>query len=449
MREDLEGTSVTSIFHPDEAADVTQRLRATPLTPDKPQLQQVVRPGGEVRQVELRAFDLPSSTSQARVVILEDVHERRQIHEHLERTERLAALGRMAAGVAHEINNPAAAIQGNVTFVLEELEGLSLNGQVFDALNDSLEAVRRIARIVQQLKLSTRSATAGVTLTPVSVPEAIRTAVRLLAEPPPGTTIEIDADEELRGTADEVFLGQALNNLLTNALQAARPGEPPRIAVRARADAERVYIDVEDQGTGMDEVTQKRMFEPFFTTKPVGQGTGLGLSVTQGLLTSMGASISVESELGRGTRLTIALQRARAEPAPVASGDVDGLIDPPLMLLIDDDPLAGRGIARQLRDQFHVMLIEDVDAALAFVANTTPDIILCDVVMPDGGAERFLEVIRKLHPELERRVVITTGEATTPERLAFVEQSTNPMIAKPLSRERLDAIWKQLQSEED
>ena len=447
--EELEGTPVTSIFHADEGGQVVAQLRGIGATLSKAQVQQVVRPGGDVRQVELRAFALSMPSPQARLVILEDVHERRQIQDHLERTERLAALGRMAAGVAHEINNPAAAIQGNVTFVLEELAGLNISGQVVDALNDSLEAVRRIARIVQQLKLSTRSATAGVALASTSVTDAVNTAVRLLAQPNANTTIIVEVGDNLRAMADEVFLGQALNNLLTNALQAARPGETPWIAVRARTTADRVFIDVEDHGTGMDEVTQKRIFEPFFTTKPVGQGTGLGLSVTQGLLRSMGGAISVESQLGQGTRFTIELIRARTDPLPAANRHVDGLVDPPLMLLIDDDPLAGRGIARQLRDQFHVMLVEDIDAALAFIANNKPDIILCDVVMPDGGAEKFLEMIHSQFPDLVSRVVITTGEATTPERLAFVEQSTNPMIAKPLSRTRLNAVWKQLKSEKD
>ncbi|MBS2026615.1 MAG: response regulator [Deltaproteobacteria bacterium] len=447
-REALVGASVASIFHPEDAAEAADWLRSDAAVLEKPQIHRLVWPGGEVRQVETRAVAMAAPASHARAVILNDVHEQWRIREQLERTERLASLGRLAAGVAHEINNPAAAIMGNVTFVLEELEGRSLNAQIFDALNDSLEAVRRIAKIVHQLKLSTRSATVGAPLSPVSVLGAVNTAVRLLAVTATETTVEVDIADDLRALADEVFLGQVLNNLLTNALQAARPGAPPRVTVRARVDAERVYIEVEDQGTGMDEVTRKKIFEPFFTTKPVGQGTGLGLSVTQGLLRTMGGEISVESELGQGSRFTIDLKRAETAPVvPVASKEAE-LPDPPLMLLIDDDPLAGRGIARQLRDQFHVMLVEGIEPALEFIAHNTPDIILCDVVMPDGGAERFLELIRERHPELVSRVVITTGEATNAEHQAFVERATNPMVAKPLSRSRLNAVWKQVKPED-
>lgn len=217
----------------------------------------------------------------------------------LARSEKLAAIGKLAAGVAHEINNPAAAVAANLQYLRSHFAQGALPEDAAECLDDSSDAIERIALIVRQLLDSTRTA-ASPKSGSASVGRAIEQAIATLRPQLDGRVqVEVDAQAELYARADESSLVQVLVNLIANGLQAIPPSqERALLRVRARESGGRITVEVHDNGSGIPEHVRGRLFEPFFTTKPLGQGTGLGLSVSLGLVRSMGGEIEVESGPG-------------------------------------------------------------------------------------------------------------------------------------------------------
>jgi len=231
------------------------------------------------------------------------------------RTEKMAALGQLAAGVAHEINNPAAAIEANLAYLLDAVDRGQMPTDGRECVDESLQAIARITRIVTQLLDSGRAAAnarsgGGAASVLDAVQEAVASARPQLGE---HIVTRFDIPESLFVRADASSLVQVLVNLAVNAAQAI-PAERGygQVEIRTKVEGERVHIQVVDDGTGMTDETRRRLFEPFFTTKIVGVGTGLGLSVSLGLLRSMGGEMLVASS-PRGTTMTIVLDRGERE----------------------------------------------------------------------------------------------------------------------------------------
>lgn len=240
-------------------------------------------------------------------VRLEELVERRTrelqgAHEQLRRSEKLATLGQVAAGVAHEVNNPAAVVAGNLDYLLSALRRGELPSDAADCISDSSLAVRRISGIVRQLLQAGRVAglhqpRALVQVAPI-VDEARRAAQAQLGH----VRLECDVPDWLHALGEEQLLHQVLVNLIVNAAQAVPPDRTDgRVRVAARRQADRVLIEVRDNGTGMSSEVLQRAFEPFFTTKAAGKGTGLGLAISRGLVTSLGGELRLESVAGEGT----------------------------------------------------------------------------------------------------------------------------------------------------
>ena len=235
--------------------------------------------------------------------------------ERLAQTEKMASLGLLAAGVAHEINNPLAFVLSNLHFAIEELEALKAQpgGSALDevraALDEATLGAERVRALVQDLRTFARSEAAQ--RRPIDLREVIQVAVKmasheirfraeLLTELEPVPLID----------ADEARLGQVFLNLLVNAAQAIPPGHQAenRITVRTKQDAKgRAIAEVQDTGPGIPPAVVERIFEPFFTTKPVGVGTGLGLTICRQVIADHGGEISVQSELGKGTLFRVSL----------------------------------------------------------------------------------------------------------------------------------------------
>jgi signal transduction histidine kinase len=241
-----------------------------------------------------------------------------ETQDQLHRAERLAAIGEFAAGVAHEVSNPSAVVSANLRCLAEEARsGGPLSEDARDAIDESLVAIERISTIVRQLldasQLAATPVAAGAVALRPAVEEALRTArarcggrVTFLAEVP----------EQLRACASEGMVVQVLGNLVVNAAQAI-PAERLDGFVRVVAEegGRGVRILVEDNGAGMASEVLDRVFEPFFTTKPTGQGTGLGLPVSRGLVASLGGTLALESRPGEGTRAVVELPIAAPERA--------------------------------------------------------------------------------------------------------------------------------------
>ncbi len=353
------------------------------------------------------------------------------------RAEKLGALGQFAAGVAHEVNNPAAVIASNLSY-LKEQEAAQLSAEGRKAVEEATESIQRLGGIVRQLLDSARLAACGrppdsVALRPLGEHAASVARARF------GRRVLVlnEIPDELFALCQEAVLSQALVNLVVNAVQAVAPErQDGRVTLAAAREGTRVRITVVDDGVGMTPDVLRRAFEPFFTTKPFGSGAGLGLAVSRGLIASLGGELSLESEPGRGTRATIELPAAAA-PARPAAPPVSAARVKLRLLVVDDDAAVQRALRRYLASHFTVDVAGGVDEGLARLAASPFDVVLSDVMMPDGGGERLYRTLVEREPALADRVVFCTGGAVTDAARAFLRAQPRPVLEKPFDVEAL------------
>lgn len=262
---------------------------------------------------------------------LEQAHRELQLsHQKLVVSEKMAALGRLSAGMAHEINSTLAGAINSVELARGDAESLEsalerdgftspevpeLAEEMRDSLHLASTALDKIAAFVRRMRGQTSMAHEGTDQTFCAADEA-RTVLRLLqvtlVEKRVTLEAEIGAGVWLRG--DPARFGQIVQNLVTNAVDAYE-GEPGSVRVRIAPEEDRVVVEVEDRGSGIPEPIRDRIFDHFFTTKGVGEGTGLGLALVHDLATKyFGGSIEFDTEVGRGTRFTVRLPAAKEEP---------------------------------------------------------------------------------------------------------------------------------------
>jgi len=355
------------------------------------------------------------------------------------RSEKMAALGQLAAGVAHEINNPAAVVAANIAYLRDDLARGTTPRDALECLDESLEAVDRIAKIVRQLLDSGRAAATGC-VEDGAVSSALRAAQKAvtLARPsvPAHVTLSIDIAAGLFVRAHEASLVQVLVNLIVNGAQAVPSHRSAgRVEIRATKDDENLTMEVIDDGSGMTDATKRRLFEPFFTTKPFGQGTGLGLPVSLGLVRSMGGDIQVRSG-PRGTTMSVVLYLSESAPssqtflatAPARSRS---------LLLVDDDAAVGKAIARSLHAMFDVELVSDIGGALEKLYERSFDVILSDMQMPDGGGRKLYERLSAESPQTARRMILFSGGAASEADCLFLETHGIALLEKPLALDEL------------
>jgi signal transduction histidine kinase/ActR/RegA family two-component response regulator len=367
--------------------------------------------------------------------------------EQLFRSEKLAALGQFSAGVAHEVNNPAAVVAANLSYLLScRHEEGAWPEDAPDCLTESIAAIDRITAIVRQLLDAGRLAASPAITSPVMLAPVVTESVSISrARCGESVPVRVELDKDLRVVAQETLLVQVLSNLIVNAMQAILPDRAEgRVVVRAEQIPNRVRLTVEDNGTGMSPEVLRRVFEPFFSTKPLNRGTGLGLAVSRGMVESLGGDLRLESTFGLGTRAIVELPQAPSEPvqpmlqaADVLDPTAEG--GPPRLLLVDDEPAVVRALARVLRDHYRVASESTVEQALARIARETFDIVLCDLMMPDGGAERLCRELERSAPEVARRVILVTGGATSEAARRFLAGASQPLLEKPLDLSALAA----------
>lgn len=374
------------------------------------------------------------------VMVFRDVTEQKRIQKQLELADRLASLGTMAAGVAHEVNNPLAAVVANAGFLAEELNAAAVDGfdgarvtAMLEALQDIQSGARRIGRIVSDLRAFSRPPSGAVG--DVDLGRCVEWALRTTAhEFRHRARVRRESQDTPRVRADETRLGQVLINLLVNAAHAIAPGDAERneVVVVTRTDAAgRAVVEVRDTGAGIPPDALERIFDPFFTTKPVGEGTGLGLSICHGIVTSLGGEIRVESAVGRGTSVYVTLPAASPrtlQPAPATgpSAAVRGRI-----LLVDDEEMVLRAL-RRILSAHELECVTSAKEALARIDAGPPfDLIVTDLMMPTMTGMEFYEALLARDPELARRTVFMTGGSVTAQTEAFFQSVPNVRIEKP------------------
>ncbi len=363
----------------------------------------------------------------------------------LARSEQLASLGRLAAGVSHEVNSPVAAALANVDWLLDGSSDGEPPEEILAAVDEATRAVDRVRRIVRQLAHLTGAPTTPARTQRVELAPALAQAVRL-AEAMRGRAVEIRAEACTPGLAasgDEGVIVQIAVNLLANAVDAIDEARTDgRVTIRASREGDRTAVTVEDNGSGMSAETLARVFEPFFTTKAVGRGTGLGLAVSRGLAATLGGSLRVDSRLGEGTRVTIDLAVA-SEPSGDAIAPPSGPRVPSRrrrVLLVDDERAVRAALQRLLSRYHHVETAGGVDEALTALAREPYDLVLCDVVMPDGGGERVYRAVAARDPEQARRIVFVTGGAPDEATRRFLAAQPQPVLDKPVDLATLEAV---------
>ncbi len=321
---DLVGQPFGNYLHPRDrggADTFFQRLAATDTLAAGFECR-VARANGQYLWYTLSASRVATSTpaDPIYVVLGRDISRGKALESQMILNDRLTSLGTMAAGVAHEINNPLAYVLSNLAFLAEQLADLGTThpelapivGELERAAVDAIDGAQRVRGIVADLRSFSR--TDDQTPMPIDVADTLEIAVRM-------------TQHELRHRAhlirqyapvpmiiaDSARLGQVFVNLLLNAAQALTDGQPETSQIRLRIEAPTprwVNIEVIDNGPGIEPELQSRIFDPFFTTKPQGVGTGLGLSVCHGIVTSLGGHIELESTVGKGTVVRVVLPAA-------------------------------------------------------------------------------------------------------------------------------------------
>ncbi len=231
--------------------------------------------------------------------------------EALQLSGRLASLGHFAAGVAHEVNNPASVVSSNLRYLADHLEGEEAPADVSDSLRDALDAMARINDLVRRLVDAGRLAGSPSRGASSSVAQAVRQALAdARARAGERVRFEEAVPGDLRVHAKPDVLQQVLAQLLANASEAVPEGRAGRVDVRAERALGRIRIVVQDDGAVMEDAVLRRVFEPFFSTKPAGRGSGLGLPVSRGIAESHGGDLWLESAVGAGTRAVLELPEA-------------------------------------------------------------------------------------------------------------------------------------------
>jgi signal transduction histidine kinase/CheY-like chemotaxis protein len=385
--------------------------------------------------------------------------EREALEAQLRLADRLASVGTLAAGVAHEINNPLAYVVGNLDWIADELAAelgeASLAGRSADRLAATFKAVeqaqggaQRVREIVRDLKTFSRAD--EDTRGPIDLARVLDASINLAAS-------EIKARARLTREiaalpavdANAARLGQVFLNLLINAAQALPEGQPAAHEVRvvARGEDGHAVVEVHDTGSGMTPEVMARIFDPFFTTKPVGVGTGLGLSICHGIVTRYGGRIEVTSEAGKGTTFRVLLPATEAEAAADPPPAVAAPLERAHVLVIDDEPEIGEVVEKLLSPSHTVEAMTSAKAALERLTAADAqsfDVILCDLMMPDMTGMELHEELSRRAPELTARMVFLTGGAFTPRSRQFLDGVSNRRLDKPFSLQELEGTVREL-----
>ncbi len=375
--------------------------------------------------------------------------ETRQLESRLLLADRLAALGTLSAGVAHEINNPLAYVISNLGYARRTLARLpeppvGPMGELGPALAEAAEGCERIRLIVRDLKTFTHAA--DEPRGPVDLHAVLRSALNLAgSDLRHRARVEKDLAPAPRVDASEARLGQVFLNLLVNATQALSPGASERNVVRVatRTDPEgRAVVEVSDNGPGIPPENLGRVFDPFFTTKGPGEGTGLGLSICHGIVRELGGAIDVESEPGKGALFRVVLPPSRARaPAPRPEAPASGSARPLRILVVDDEPRLADSYQRLLQPEYEVTTSTSGRAALELLRSGARfDAVLCDLMMPEMTGMELHAAVSATAPPMAARMIFVTGGAFTEGARAFLDGVPNPRIEKPFRREALERL---------
>ena len=403
---------------------------------------------GTVRGAVLVFRDLTAET--------EAKEAQKQLQSQLIFVDRMASVGTLAAGVAHEINNPLAYVMANLDMLVEETGAVGAHAQPAriaewaEMALQSRQGAERIRKIVRGLKTFSRAEEERRTVIDVKrvlelsvgmVSNEIRHRARLLK----------DYGETPLVLADDARLGQVFINLLVNASQALPESQTESNEIRIMTSTDalgRAVIEIRDNGPGISASLIGRIFDPFFTTKPIGVGTGLGLSICHNIVTSMGGEITANSREGYGAVFRVALpaviEGGIQESAGAAATTSAEPAHRAAILIIDDESAMGSALGHMLRDH-DVTVVTTAKAALELlVSDKSFDLVLSDLMMPEmSGMDLYEELVRR-GSQAAARIVFITGGAFTVAAKKFLDRVPNARIEKPFGVTTLRQLVKKM-----
>jgi two-component system NtrC family sensor kinase len=392
------------------------------------------------RIVALAMRRMPEADPPSVLLVGRDMTTEREMRVRLMESDRLAAVGELVAGVAHEVNNPLSSISAFAQLLLRE-SGLT------PAQRDSIEVIRaetvRASQVVKDLLAFARRSEPQ--REPLDLNGVLQRTLRLRAYQLSSNRIGVETDfaAELPAViGDARQLQQVCLNLVTNAIQAMATLGGGTLFVTTRADGQHVTMEMRDTGPGIPDPVKAHIFEPFFTTKEEGEGTGLGLSVSYGIVTAHGGVIDVPTTSSAGTVFRVVLPAALAPTSGDERASSVGLpLRSPLagirLLFVDDEPMLRSSMQAfgDLRG-ITVLTARDGIEALEMARTQSVDAIVCDLRMPGMDGPAFHERLRHERPGLAARTVFITGDVVTqPSRSAPIRQ---PVLAKPFAFEKLE-----------
>ncbi len=409
---------------------------------------QMARPAPRILERSARPVLDSAARRLGRVEIYRDLTAQRVFQSKLLQTEKLAALGQMVSGIAHELSNPLTTILGYAQRLLTAQDASERTEEVRQIYQEA----ERASKILRQLLLNARETLPERRL--VSLNHIAERAMELqrFSLAAEKIRVEIDLDPTLPFVhGDPGQLQQVLMNLMGNAQQALeQQGRGGTIRIRTKRIRERrVLLEVEDDGPGIPQAIQARIFDPFFTTKPAGVGTGLGLAIVLSVVREHGGQVHVSSPPKGGAVFRIelpaasealqefteaALATGRENPLATAFETAKGAC----VLVVEDEPTVARLIADVLEDEgMHVDVLLDGRAALDLAARNSYDLVICDMKMPGLDGQHFYKSLESAKNPLRERFLFVTGDIVAAQTREFLERNHLPHVAKPFRVEEL------------
>ncbi|WP_224363577.1 ATP-binding protein [Hyalangium versicolor] len=375
----------------------------------------------------------------ALVTLARDFTERKQMQARLMFSDRMASMGTLAAGIAHELNNPLSYVIANLDFVHGDMAPGPTNAERVDewrnVLGDAREGAERVRQIVRQLKSFSRvdeERQESVDLHRVldSVAQMAASEVRHRAK----LVKDYGALPPIVGNDGKLF--QVFLNLVINAAHAIPEGKVDTSEIRliTRTDEKgNAVVEVRDTGSGIRPENMARIFEPFFTTKPQGVGTGLGLAICHSLVRAHGGDITVESTVGKGTTFRVTLPPAAGAVSSVSAPAPVPTAAPTRVLIIDDEPSVAAALGRMLEGH-SVEIANGGVMGMERLLRSSYDIVFCDLLMPVRSGMDVYEEVTTRNPALARRFIFMTGGGFTPRAREFLASGQHRVLDKPFGK---------------
>ncbi len=448
----LVGRSLLDLVHPSSRDTVAPCIAA----PSEGRTQhecQLMRLDGTPFQAEVVATSVAFHGLSARLLVVRDITQRVQVQEQLVQSAKLATLGEIAAGLVHELSQPLNIIrltaEGALLFIERGKSTQEWQAQQFQLIADQSQ---RTAEIIDDIRIFSRRDNSPEQV--FDAVAAVRAAIGVLGSQMRPDDIVLVADlpdRPLPVRGRRVQLEQVVMNLLSNAHHAlkekrergAEAGWSGMVRVSAAVTGRELRITVADNGPGIPAAVRSRVFEPFFTTKEAGRGTGLGLSVSFGIITAMGGRLEV-AEAGEGGACFVISLPLDADARPTAAPPPSPLPLPPAadahIMVVEDDVTAGETLARYLRELgYRITVCSSGSQAWERFAPDPADVVITDLRMPSGGGEQLVEKLRDFDPLLP--IIIVTGHLGATERLSDVLQDDRcAVLKKPVALGRLGKL---------